>query len=159
MRIVLIKKIWYTVFSRLHLHTNIRIVELIFFFIYCGLFVLILVVFVLFLLSQCFGQISKRTNNWIYKTKKSILDRSSEPVVPGEHYQKIAVSNPTQVGQRFTWPKTWCDKQQLWKAVITGGTVTRLSIPIRGRGKITWSLVKQETTQKLPRWGQKIRNK
>ena len=29
----------------------------------------------------------------------------------------------------------WCDRQQLWKAVITGDTVTRLSIPIRGRGK------------------------
>ena len=34
--------------------------------------------------------------------------------------------------------KMWCDRQQLWKAVITGDTVTRLSIPIRGRGKITW---------------------
>ena len=33
------------------------------------------------------------------------------------------------------WSKTWCDRQQLWKAVITGDTVTRLSIPIRGRGK------------------------
>ena len=29
--------------------------------------------------------------------------------------------------------KTWCDRQ-LWKAVITGDTVTRLSIPIRSRG-------------------------
>ena len=48
---------------------------------------------------------------------------------------EIAVSNPTQAGQRFTWSKTWCDRQQLWKAVITGDTVTRLSIPIRGRGK------------------------
>ena len=56
-------------------------------------------------------------------------------IVPGEHCQKIAVSNPTQAGQRFTWSKTWCDRQQLWKAVITGDTVTRLSIPIRGRGK------------------------
>ena len=28
-----------------------------------------------------------------------------------------------------------CDREQLWKAVITGDTVTRLSIPIRGRGK------------------------
>ena len=57
--------------------------------------------------------------------------------VPGEHSQKIAVSNPTQAGQRFTWSKTWCDRQQLWKAVITGDTVTRLGIPLRGRGKIT----------------------
>ena len=53
---------------------------------------------------------------------------------PGEHCQKIAVSNSTQAGQRFTWSKTWCDRQ-LWKAVITGDTVTRLSIPIRGRGR------------------------
>ena len=45
------------------------------------------------------------------------------------------VSNPTQAGQRFTWSKTWCDRQQLWKAVITGNMVTRLIIPIRGRGK------------------------
>ena len=71
----------------------------------------------------------------IYKTKKSILDRPSGPVaqrieVPGEHCQKIAVSNPTQAGLGFTWAKTWCDRQQLWKAVITGDTV-----PIRGRGK------------------------
>ena len=50
------------------------------------------------------------------------------------HCQKIAVSNPTQAGQRFTRSKTWCDRQ-LWKAVITGNTVTRLIIPIRGHGK------------------------
>ena len=36
--------------------------------------------------------------------------------------------------QKFTWSKTWCDRQ-LWKAVITGDTVTRLSIPLRGRSK------------------------
>ena len=76
----------------------------------------------------------------IYKTKNSNLDRPSGHVVqrieaPGEHCQKIAVSNPTQTGQGFTWTKTRCDRQQLWKAVITGDTVTRLSIPIRGRGK------------------------
>ena len=76
----------------------------------------------------------------IYKTKKSILDRPSEPVAKriealSLYGSKIAVSNPTQAVQRFTWSKTWCDRQQLWKAVITGDTVTRLSIPIRGRGK------------------------
>ena len=74
-------------------------------FIYCGLFVLIVVVFVLFPLSLRFGQISPLASfRWF-------------------------------TGQRFTWSKTWCDKQQLWKAVITGDTVTRLSIPIPGRGK------------------------
>ena len=121
----------------------------------------------------------------IYKTKKSILDRPSGPMAQriearvynsGEHCQKIgehclkkAVSNPTQAGQRFTWSKTWCDRQQLWKAVITGDTVTRLIIPIRGRGKLPeegqrWkfgqNVVKEETTQKkLPRWRQKVRKK
>ena len=35
----------------------------------------------------------------------------------------------------FTWSKRWCDRQQLWKAVITEDTVTRLIIPIRGHGK------------------------
>ena len=29
---------------------------------------------------------------------------------------RLAVSNPTQTGQRFTWSKTWCNRQQLWKA-------------------------------------------
>ena len=52
----------------------------------------------------------------------------------GEHCQKIAVSIPTQAGHRFTW----CDRQQLWKAVITGDMIARHSIPIRGHGKITW---------------------
>ena len=85
----------------------------------------------------------RRMNNWIYKTKKSNLDRPSGPVAQriealslyGEHCQKIAVLNSTQADQRFTWSKKWCDRQQLWKAVITGDTVTRFSIPIRGRGK------------------------
>ena len=116
------------------------------------------------LMRCCF--LGKWICHWIYNTKKSILDRPS--TVPGEHCQKIAVSNPTQAGLRFTWSKTWCDTQELWKAIITGDTVTRLSIPIRGRGKITWrrpevkfgrNVVKEETTQKLPRWGQKVRNK
>ena len=61
--------------------------------------------------------------------------RTNSNSIPGEHCQKIVVSNPTQAGQRFTWSKMWCDRQQLWKAVITGDTVTRLSIPIRGHGK------------------------
>ena len=64
---------------------------------------------------------------------RGAADRGVESTVPGEHCQKIAVSIPTQAVKRFTWSKTWCDRQQLWKAVITGDTVTRLSIPIRGR--------------------------
>ena len=83
------------------------------------------------------------------------------------------LKNLTQASQRFTWSKTWCDRQQLRKAVITGDTVTRLSIPIRGRSKITWrkpevkfgrNVVKRrnntkKTFKKLPRWRQKVRNK
>ena len=44
-------------------------------------------------------------------------------MVSGEHCQKVAVSNPTHACQRFTWSKTWCDRQQLQKAVITGDMV------------------------------------
>ena len=120
------------------------------FFIYFGLFVLILLVFVLFLLSLRFGQISPLA---FFRWFTATSDRNAEScnripsnnclqgpwrwvsTVPGEHCQKIAVSNPTQADQRFTWSKTWCDRQQLWKAVITGDMVTRLSIPIRGCGK------------------------
>ena len=63
-----------------------------------------------------------------------------------------------------TWSKTWGDRQQLWKAVITGDTVTRLSIPIRGHGKNHLKKARGEiwpkrserrnnTKKKLPRWG------
>ena len=62
------------------------------------------------------------------------------------------------------------DQVNLWPAVITGDTVTRLSIPIRVRGKSpeegqSWNLAetlwkkKQHNNKKLPRWGQKVRNK
>ena len=69
---------------------------------------------------------------------ENIVRRQRFQILPKparKHCQKIAVSDPTQAGQWFTWSKTWCDRQQLWKAVITGDTVTRLGIPIRGRGK------------------------
>ena len=45
------------------------------------------------------------------------------------------VSSFTTFRPNFTF--VWCDRQQLWKGVIIGETVTRLSIPVRGRGKIT----------------------
>ena len=62
---------------------------------------------------------------------RGAADRGVESLrFPGEHCQKIVVSNATPAGQRFTWSKMWCDRQQLWKAVITEDTVTRLSIPI-----------------------------
>ena len=82
------------------------------------------------LLTRCWGQaIFWQCSPGTVETQRLY------PLHHGEHCQKIAVSNPTQAGQRFTWSKTWCDRQQLWKAVITGDTVTRLSIPIRSHGK------------------------
>ena len=74
-------------------HFEMRLLNLrINFFIYCGLFVLILVVFVLFLLSQRFGQISPLAFfRWLTATS----DRNAEScnripsnycsMVPGEH--------------------------------------------------------------------------
>ena len=82
------------------------------FFIYCGLFVLILVVFVLFLLSLRFGQISTLA---FFRWFSATSDRNAESC------NRI--------------PIDYCVRQQLWKAAITGDTVTRLSIPMRGRGK------------------------
>ena len=89
--------------------------------------------------------------------------------VPGEHCQEIAVSNPTQAGQRFTWSKTWRDRQQLWKAVTIEGsnywdTVTRLSIPIRGhlknaRGEIWPKRGERRNNTKTTKMRQKVRNK
>ena len=76
--------------------------------------------------------------------------------------------SPGTVETQRLYPLRHGPRRQLWKAVITEDTVTRLCIPIRGRGKITWrrpevkfgrNVVKEETTQKLLRWGQKVRNK
>ena len=51
----------------------------------------------------------RRTNNWIYKNKKSNLDSPSGPMAQWIEvlslYQKIAVSIPTQASQRVTWSK------------------------------------------------------
>ena len=77
--------------------------------------------------------------------------------VPGEHCQKIAISIPTQAGQWFIWTKTWCDRQQLWMAVITGDTVARLFHSYPRSRLITWrgpevkfgrNVVKKKKTQK-----------
>ena len=95
-------------------HFEMRLLNLrINFFIYCGLFVLILVVFVLFLLSLRFGQISPLA---FFRGFTATSDRNAESC---NH-------SPSNY---------WSDRQQLWKAVITGDTVTRLSIPIWGRSK------------------------
>ena len=56
-------------------------------------------------------------------------------------------------------PRPWYDRQQLWKAVITGDTVTRLSILIRGRVNHLAETSWKKQHKGLPRWGQKVRNK
>ena len=89
----------------------------------------------------------------IYKTNKSILDRPSGPVAQrietlslyGSRLALSEYSGFKSYPRGLLGQKTWCDRQQLWKAVITGDTVTRLSIPIRGRGKspeegLRWNL-------------------
>ena len=161
------------------------------FFIYCGLFVLI---FVVFLCCFFFQYVSAKFHLWpssVWFTATS--DRNDEScnripsnyclpsvialrgpwrsgqrrwvsTVPGEHCQKRAVSNPTQAGQRFTWSKTWCDRQQLWKAVIIGDTVTRLIIPIRGHGKSPeegqrWNLAETYWKKKQHKKPTKMRTK
>ena len=78
----------------------------------------------------------RRTNNRIYKTKNSILDRPSQRIEALSLYgSRWALSEDSGFKSYPSRPKTWCDRQQLWMAVITGDTVTILSIPIRGRGK------------------------
>ena len=102
----------------------------------------------------------------IYETKKSILDRPSGPVAQRIEAVSLfgsrwALSEDSGFKSYPSRPevylvKTWCDRQQLWKAVITGDTVTGLSIPIRGRGKspeegqreLGRNVVKEETTHK-----------
>ena len=100
-----------------------------FFFIYYGLFFLILVVFVLFLLSLRFGQISPLSSDNAHLEPQR-LNASIHPWSPFGA-RGTADRGVESIADRG-------DRQQLWKAVITGDTVTRLSIPIRGRGKITW---------------------
>ena len=79
----------------------------------------------------------------IYKTKKSIIDRPSGPVAQrvealslyGSWWALLEDSGfksyPGLLGKK----KKWCDRQQLWNAVITGDMVTRRIIPLRGRSK------------------------
>ena len=84
----------------------------------------------------------RRTNNWIYETKKSNLDHPSGPVaqqieVLSRYSSRRALSEDSCFNSYPSRPesysvKTWCDRQQLWKAVITGDMVTRPSIPIWG---------------------------
>ena len=125
--------------------------------------------------SCCLSHQIRRTNNWIYKTKKSNRDRPSGPVAQWiealSHYgSRWALSedsgfNSYSIG--LLGQKIWCDRQQIWKAVITGDTVTRLSIPIPRSQLITWRKpevkfgwnVVRKTTKNLPRWGQKVRIK
>ena len=49
---------------------------------------------------------------------------------------QVLLSNTNKAGQRFTWSKTWCNRQQLWKAVITEDYNTQHSYQ-RSR-LITW---------------------
>ena len=77
----------------------------------------------------------------IYKTKKFILDRPSEPVAQriealSLYGSRWVLSEDSGFKSYPSRPEVYLvDRQQLWKAVITGDTITRLSIPIRVWGK------------------------
>ena len=126
-------------------HFKMRLLNLrINFFIYCGLFVLILVVFVLFLLSLRFGQISPLA---FFRWLTAPSDRNAEscnriPSNSGPVAQRIealslygsgrALSEDSGFNSYPSRPEVYLvknvvDRQQLWKAVITGDTVTKLS--------------------------------
>ena len=75
----------------------------------------------------------RRTNNWFFKTfgARGAADRGVESLrfqVSDSGFN----SNPSRPEGYLV--QTWCNRLQLWKAVITGDTVTRLSILIRGHG-------------------------
>ena len=69
------------------------------------------------------GSISGRV---IPKTQKMVLDAS---LLNTQHY-KVRIKGKVEQSREGVTPSP-----TLWKAVITGDTVTRLGIPIRGRGK------------------------
>ena len=97
-------------------HFEMRLLNLRINFYLLQTFFLILVVFELFLLSLRSGQISPLA---FFRWFTATLDRNDESCnrIPSNYCESIVVV------------------YQLWKAVITGDTVTRLSIPIWGRGK------------------------
>ena len=98
-------------------------------------FFLILVVFVLFLLSLRFGQILPLAFFRWY-TKKSILDRTSGPVE--QRIEALSLCGSRWALSEDSGFKSYPARGLLGQkrgAVITGDTVTRLSIPIRGYGK------------------------
>ena len=135
-------------------------------FIYCGLFILILVVFVLFLL---FHYVSAKFHLW-----------PSSGDLP---WPRIGMLSLVTVSPVITAFHSCClshhvfDQVNLWPAWVgfeiaifwqySPGTIeTQRLYPLRhghlkkARGEI-WPIhsEKEETTQKLPRWGQKASNK
>ena len=107
----------------MELSFNFFISLMITFFFYCGLFVLILVGF--FLCCFFFHYVSAKFHLW-----------PSSGDLPRPQIGMLSLVTVSPVITAFhSCCRTHHDRQQLWKAVITGDTVTRLSIPIRGRGK------------------------
>ena len=133
--------------------------------------------------SQGFGQISplmedqiKRTNNWIYKTKKSWSP--SGPVAQRIEALSLycfrwAFSEgsgfkpyPSRPEVYFLKKRGAIDnnygRQELLgirlqdSAFLSEAAVNHLK---KARGEIWPKLCEEETTQKLPRWGQKVRYK
>ena len=134
------------------------------FFIYCELFVLILVVFVLFLLHY----VSAKFHIW---PSSGDLPRpwigmlclvTVSPVITAFH--SCCLSHLV-FGQVNLWP-AWVGFETAIFWQCSPGTVeTHRLYPLchgplkKARYEIWPKRSEEETTQKLPRWGQKVRNK
>ena len=97
----------------------------------------------------------RRTNNWIHKTKKSNLDRPSGPVAQRIEALNLYGSRWTlSAGQRFTWSKTWFDRQ-LWipsnywgYGYKTQHSYPRLITWRRPEVKFGWNVVRRNNNKK-----------
>ena len=151
---------------------NLRIYYFNFFFlIHCVLFFLILVVFVLFLLHY----ISAKFHLWPssgdqLRPRRGMLSLVTEsPVITAFHITPCFWPNKPLAGlgrnwncyllTMFTWNHR--DSMPLSAAPRARGTVDRGAVHHlkKARGENWLKRSEEETTQKLPRWGQKVCNK
>ena len=119
----------------------------------------------------------RRTNNWIYKTKKSNFDHPSGPVAQRVEALSLygswwALSEDSGFKSYSSWPEVYLVKNVVRLTTMEGSNYwdygyktqhyyprSRLNHLKKARGEIWPKPSEEETTQKLPRWGQKVRKK
>ena len=89
---------------------------------------------------------------------------SAAPRAPGEHSQDDSGFHSYPSRPEGYLVKTWCERQQLWKAVITGDTATRLSEVVvnhlkTARGEILPKRSEKNKTTKTTKMRTKVCNK